>query len=63
MIIASLNCFLIPYMVGFVHNFYDKPGLVILSVFLELIFVTDIFINFRTTYLDSEGGEEVYDCK
>ena len=50
-------------MVGFVHNFYDKPGLVILSVFLELIFVTDIFINFRTTYLDSEGGEEVYDCK
>ena len=38
-----------------------KDGVAVLECAMDLIFVTDIFVNFRTGFVDSETGLIIYD--
>ena len=57
MALATFNCFTIPYSVA-----YETQQSIVLDVTnatIDLLFLVDIIINFRTTYIDIKSGEEV----
>ena len=57
MALATFNCFTIPYNVA-----YETQQSIVLNVIngiIDLLFLVDIAINFRTTYIDIKSGEEV----
>ena len=39
------------------------PTFVVLNSLIDLIFLIDIIVNFRTTFHDIETGDEVFDAK
>jgi hypothetical protein len=57
LVLIFVSCFLIPFQVGFVHEV--RPLGSILIYLVDLFFLADIFINFRTTY--RRQGSEVLD--
>ena len=57
---AIFNCFTIPLKVAFEPEEMDKPYIMILNSCIDLVFLIDIVVNFRTTFMD-EKGEEVAD--
>lgn len=61
--LALYSSITIPLGISFQEPFLDQVGIVIFDSFVDLIFFVDLFVNFRTTYLDKETGEEIYDTK
>ena len=39
------------------------PGFTALNSLIDLVFLMDIIVNFRTTFYDIETGDEVFDSK
>jgi hypothetical protein len=63
MILATYNCFQIPLDVAF-----NPPGmkiafLKVLGGVIDLVFLVDIFVSFRTTFLSPYNGQEITDIK
>lgn len=59
MLCAVYNCFIVPYEIAFTKE--EPVELLVIAVLIDLMFVLDIVFNFRTTYIDSVTGDEVFD--
>jgi len=60
MITACWNVFILPINIAFETN---DPTTEAINVFVDLCFVMDIIVVFRTTILDEDSGEEIKDTK
>jgi len=63
MILATYNCFAIPYEVAFEPPMMEATFFTVLDWLIDFLFLVDIFINFRTTVINSKNGEEITDTK
>ena len=62
MICAVYNCIYLPYELAFLGNsscVMDFTFIDYLNYFIDILFFIDIILNFRTTYQNSQTGEEV----
>ena len=62
-VLASFNVFSIPFVIAFEPGFADHGAYVTLTWLITVIFVADIFINLRTTYINIRTGDEVWEPK
>ena len=63
MILATYNCFQIPLEVAFDPDTFQMKSLKTLSVIIDLVFLLDMLVAFRTTYIDTRSGIEITDTK
>ena len=63
MLIAVYNCFAIPVQVAFNPPGMKNTGISILNSLIDFLFAVDIFVMFRTTYINSDTGEEIFNSK
>ena len=63
MILAIYNSFTIPIQFAFHLHSMDHPVYVLVDTFINVIFILDMLVNFRTTYIDEETGEEITEPK
>lgn len=61
--LASFNVFSIPFIIAFDPVEADSPVYITVVWLINIIFVIDIFVNFRTTYINNRTGDEVWDPK
>lgn len=61
MLLAVLNCFQIPYNVVFVEPEDTGTIEIIINAIIDIFFILDVIINFRTSYIDEAAGEEITD--
>jgi hypothetical protein len=59
MLCAIFNCFTIPFKVAYEPPGMDSARFALTNILVDLIFLLDILVNFRTTYIDSHGEEVV----
>ena len=59
-VLAIWNCFYIPFEIAFTPE--DSIIITILDYLIDALFVVDIAINFRSTFVN-KNGEEIYDGK
>ena len=60
MLCAIFNCFAIPFKVAYEPQSMGAAQFIVLNSCVDMVFLLDMVINFRTTYLDYYG-EEVTD--
>ena len=58
MISAAFNCFSIPFKVAFNPPLLENFAFEVFNWFIDFIFLCDIIISFRLTYIDDYGHEE-----
>ena len=58
-VLALYNCLSIPYEVCYGSSFSDSVGLDVFEYSIDVLFFTDILINFWTTYVNKKTGNEV----
>ena len=63
MVLAVYNWFAIPIQVSFDPPGMENTFIIVLNSIIDLLFAVDIFVMFRTTYIDSDTGEEVFSSK
>ena len=63
MVLAVYNWFAIPIQVSFDPPGMENTFIIVLNSIIDLLFAVDIFVIFRTTYIDSDTGEEVFSSK
>lgn len=61
--LAIYNSFQIPFEIAFDPEKMKSPGFIALNTTIDLVFLLDIIVNFRTTFYDIETGDEVFDAK
>ena len=62
-VLALYNTIVIPLTIAFDPPILDGIAIGVFESFIDLAFFTDIVINFRTTFISSVTGEEIYDSK
>jgi hypothetical protein len=60
-IVAIYNCFSIPFQIAFQPPELETATFEALNNIIDLCFILDIIVAFRTTFYDKETGDEVYD--
>ena len=63
MLLAVYNSFTIPLQVMFHPHSMDHPVYILVDLIINIVFICDMLVNFRTTFIDEESGEEVTDLK
>lgn len=63
MLLATINCFQVPYNVAFPNEIDESVYSTVLDALINLFFILDIFINFCTTYTDTETQDEITNFK
>jgi hypothetical protein len=63
MVLAIYNSFSIPIYVTFKPPAAEEPPAVAIDFIIDMLFMFDIFLNFRTTFLHPKTGEEIFDPK
>ena len=63
MLLATINCFQVPYNVVFVEAGDSSIFEIVINAIIDIFFILDVIINFRTSFIHSETGEEVTDWK
>jgi len=61
--LATFNCFQVPYNLAFTNLEDSNVFLDVINVFLDVFFIIDVFVNFRTSFIIDATGEEVTDLK
>ena len=59
MMLAVINCVLIPFDIAFLSNSSEAPYLIAMNTGIDLAFLADIIINFRTSYVSNKSGEQI----
>jgi len=59
MVLAIFNCIQVPYQIAFLENQDTGVLVFIFNQIVDFIFILDVFISFRTTYINEETGIEV----
>lgn len=62
MLLAIFNCIQVPYTIAFLEE-DDNVLVFALDQIIDSIFIADLVISFRTTYINDETGIEVRDPK
>jgi len=60
MLLATINCFQVPYYLVFVDNERTDIMTELVNGVIDFFFILDVVINFRTSFTNYETGEEVY---
>ena len=63
MLLATINWFQIPYVLAFVGINEDILLLNIMNAFIDVAFIIDVVINFRTSYVVETTGIEITNLK
>ena len=63
MLLATINCFQIPYIVAFTDGDDSSWYSIVFNTIIDIWFMTDIIINFRTSYITPTSGEEIMNFK
>lgn len=63
MIIATWNCFSLPFDVAFEPPIMSSVGFTITNFIIDFCFLLDIIVMFRTTFFDEKTGDECIDLK
>jgi CRP-like cAMP-binding protein len=63
MLLATWNLFYVPYSVAFESNIGNEIITDIMNWFIDVFFILDILINFRTTIINEKTGEDIKDQK
>jgi len=61
MIVATFVSFFVPYTVAFNNSAGDFDTFDIIDMLIDIVFLIDIIVNFRTTYIDQKASEEIKD--
>lgn len=59
MTLAVYNCISVPYQLAFTQHHRELAVSDIIDLSIDFFFVIDIFLNFRTSYIDFRTGAEV----
>jgi hypothetical protein len=62
-VFAIYNSITIPLGIAFDPDGLNSIGFSIFDSTVDLVFFIDLFVNFRTTYINTENGEEIKDPK
>jgi hypothetical protein len=62
-ILAIYNCLLIPLQISFQPKFLETTPFIAIDNLIDFIFCLDIFIGFRTSFINIETGDEVLNSK
>jgi hypothetical protein len=60
-LLAIYNSFSIPIEIAFQPAFMEGAVFYVINTIIDVMFLADIVVNFRTTYYDTDNGEEVFD--
>ena len=63
MVLAIWNCFVIPIQVAFKPPFMSSIIFLLLNYIIDFLFFIDIIVNFRTSFIHSKTGEEIFTQK
>ena len=63
MLLATWNCFSIPFNVAFEPAVMDTWIFVVSNSVIDLLFLLDILVSFRTTFINQKTGDEINDPK
>jgi hypothetical protein len=63
MLLAIFNCLTVPVQFAFKPDIFQSDGFKIINWTITGIFVLDLLVNMRTTYIDGREGEEIGDSK
>ena len=63
MLLATWNCFTIPINSAFEPKGMQTFWFEAINSFIDIIFMIDVIINFRVTYMNQKTGEEEFDLK
>lgn len=63
MLMATWNCYSIPFEIAFEPEVAKSIPWIVLDTIIDFFFFIDIILTFRTTYIDSSGGDEVTEPK
>ena len=60
-VMALFNAFSVPYNAAFQQGQEQGIGLRFFDLFVNMLFIVDLAINFRTTYVETNSGVEVFE--
>jgi hypothetical protein len=60
MILAMWNCFSIPFNVAFEPESMQSVYFLVINSIIDVLFLVDIIVNFRTTFFNIRTGDEIY---
>jgi len=63
MILATWNCFSIPFTVAFEGDFNTHWTFDVFNSCIDFLFIADLIVAFRTTFQNSKTGDEVFSAK
>jgi len=63
MVLATFNCFQIPFDVAFQPVFFQTLSFTLINSAIDMVFLADIFVSFRTTFINEKTGAEVKNLK
>ena len=63
MFTATYNGFMVPYFIAFEPKYEFAEGYDQVNIIIDLIFILDIFVTIRTTYMDEILSQEIVDPK
>ena len=63
MALAIWNCFSIPFFIAFKPDIAGSNVMMAVDITIDFLFVVDIVINFRTSFMHPRTGEEIMDPK
>lgn len=58
--VAIYNCFSIPLKIAFAPPILDHVAVETIDNIIDILFIIDIIVAFRTTYYDFETGDEIF---
>jgi hypothetical protein len=63
MFLATWNCFYVPFNVAFEADIFGKKPSAVMNWLIDILFMIDVVVNFRTAILDEKTGKEIYNGK
>lgn len=63
MILATWNLFYVPYNAAFKDPIFTPIVADIMNWIIDMLFMLDILINFRTSILNKKTGEDIQDSR
>jgi hypothetical protein len=58
-IVAIINWFIAPYGIAFIESYYEDPVFTIMNWLIDVIFLIDIVVVLRTSFILKDTGEEI----
>lgn len=63
MFLATVNCFQVPYTLAFTDGTKQNIFQDLFNGLIDIFFMVDVIINFRSSYINESTGEEITDSK